>query len=228
LQNIQYYIDQFKSLLKPCNIYSQNKTWYRPRFQYRISFNFSDKNFRTSRYAADWNNFLWYCSDNDWKYRHRTETYNVLFTSETALLDAVLVNPDYRIKVTEFMYADVNYINEFSNHKGIDAITDIKFVKHAPEHCYQITLSNFEWRKDDITKSIIAEYLFTNRSNFVFKGIARNLIEDKARGGRLTARGISIFNGFKFYSKSTDDIVMIHIMAPGKVTNIVKMMERKS
>jgi hypothetical protein len=172
--------------------------------------------------------FRKFLTDNDWKFRHRTEGYNVIFTSETAILDAILANKEWADALTEFIYTDQLYVNEFANHKGIDAITDIKFVKRVPEHCYQVTFGNFEWRKEDELRVNLTEYLATNKDSFVFKGNEKEIIEAKSKGKTSTYYGsrACVFHGFRFYAKNPDDIIVIHMLAPGKVTHIVKLMER--
>ena len=222
LQNKQYYIDEFKNKLT-FNIYSQDRTWYKDRFQYRVSFVFGDNKRRASSSNGDWRAMLYHFIEKGWKFRCRTEGYHVLFTSQTEILDAILANPDWLGKIVEFGYSNTRYLTEFANYKGIDAITDIKFLKRVPEHCYQVTLGNFNWRVDDNIRLTVTQYLATNQSDFIFKGSEKRLIEDsvKHNSSRL------IYGGFRFYAKNTDDIIMIHMMAPGKVVEIIKIMERK-
>jgi hypothetical protein len=38
---------------------------------------------------------------------------------------------------------------------------------------------------------------------------------------------ITIGDGFNFFAKSTDDILLLHLMAPGKIRKIVKLMEKQ-
>ena len=191
---------------------------------------FGVKDRRASSFNHNWRYMLEYLKDNNWQFRHRSEEYNVLFTSETAVIDAILANPEWIDNLVEFAYADDQYLLEFSNHSGIDAITDIKFVKRQPEYCYQVTLGNFDWRKSETARLDIIRYLVTNRSDFLFKGREQEIIESKVKGRKSTAYGqnVHVYHGFRFYAKSADDIIMLHMMAPGKVISIIKLMERRN
>jgi len=169
-------------------------------------------------------------NNREFKFRHRSESYNVVFTSDHELLTAVLDYPGWLDNLKEFAYADDQYLSEFSNHVGIDAISDIRFVKKQPEYCYEITLGNFDWRRVDPLRQNITSYLAINRSDFLFKGRELEIIVDALPRRQSTAHrsNASVYHGFRFYAKSADDIIMLHMMAPGKVIRIVKLMEKKN
>ena len=230
MHNNQYYIDQFKSLVKPWNYRVANRTWYRPRYHWRIAFDFADhENRRPSFLSPNWRSMIDLFSKNGWNYRFRSEMLSAVFTNETALLDCILSTAEYRDKLQEVEYAGVNYLNEFEKYNGIDAITDVKFVKRKPEHCYLVQFDKFEWRKDDPVKQAITEYILANQTEYHFTGYDRTVI-NRLSGLSPTSTYYpqqSIHNGFRLYAKSPDDIIMLHMIAPGKITKIIKLMEKK-
>jgi len=229
LKNKQYYIDQFRSTIDSWRIQTVDQTWYKPRYEWRLAFDFGDPD-RRHFYTPEWREMRDYFELHNWKYRRRAECYCVIFTNELDLLDAVLHNELWKTKLKELAYANENYLHEFTKQVGIDAVTDIKFVKKAPLHCYQVNFDNFDWRRtDEEVKLALTEYICTNIDEFHFIGSDQNMIqtinERKDKFDRWGNR-YTIGNGFKLYTKSTDDIIMLHMVAPGKISKIIKLMEK--
>lgn len=231
LQNKQFYINEFKSKLKPWRVRNADKAWYRPRFEWRLAFNFNESQY-DFRYSHKWRELLQLCEASQWHFRRRAEGYCTIFTSEPAFLDLILSSEEWMKFLAEVEYSDDSYLQEFTNNAGIDAVTDIKFVARLPEHFYQVTLGNFQWRDDDELKLSILEYLIANRQEYIVKGYERDMMERLIRTKKSNANlgnyyNSGMMNGFKFWAKNTDDILMFHMMAPGKIIKIVKLMEKK-
>jgi hypothetical protein len=230
LQNKQYYINEFKSKLQSWRIGTADKAWYRPRFEWRVAFNFNEERY-DCRYSHKWRELLEICETNQWQFRRRAEGYCTIFTSELAFLDLILSSEEWIKFIAEVQYSNDTYLKEFANNAGIDAITDIKFVARLPEHFYQVTLGNFEWRTDDSLKLSLMEYLIVNRQEYIFKGYEQEMVTRMVKAHEINSNpknyyNSGMMNGFKFWAKSTDDILMLHMMAPGKIVKIVKLMEK--
>jgi hypothetical protein len=230
LQNKQYYINEFKSRVKPWRFGTADKAWYRPRYEWRLVFDFNEAD-RHWAYSPVWRQMLETFEAGSWNFRRRAEYTCTIFTSEPALLDAVLSNDQWMNCLTEVQYSDDSYLKAFTTNAGIDAVSDIKFVARVPEHQYQVTLGNFEWRGEEDLKFSIAEYLLNNQHEYVFKGHEADLVKrmnDMVRRYSTNLRNghINVMNGFKFWAKNTDDILMFHMMAPGKIIKIIKLMEK--
>jgi hypothetical protein len=174
-----------------------------------------------------WTDLIQECERNLWSYRRRREVWGNFYTSDLDFLEHIVSNEKYSIALVSVEYTDDRYISELSNQINLDAITDIKFVKIVPEYCYQVFLGNFEWGNDPIRRPL-TDYLATNSDEFLFKGYYQELIHRFKNGlaedhyGRYSG----VYDGFNFYAKSTDDILMLHMIAPSKIKKIVKLMER--
>jgi hypothetical protein len=103
-----------------------------------------------------------------------------------------------------------------------DAVTDIKFVSHLQtDFIYQVYLGGLEWK--DPCKEAITTYLCNNFNEFSFRGYYKEIIQ---RASRKWGHYESVYDGFNFFAKSTEDILMLHMIAPGKIRKIVKIMEK--
>jgi len=228
LNDKNYYIQAFKSLLKPYQFTKVDKVWYKPKFEWRIEFNFSRQD-SIGRHSIDnrWQTLLRECELNLWEFRRRREAWCNIYTSEIDLLEHLLTNEKYRTAIVSVEYTNEQYMNELDNQINLDSITDIKFVKHVPEYRYQVFLGGFEWGNDSV-KRPLTEYLVTNRDEFLFKGYYQEIIH-RCKNNNLVdnfGRYSGVYDGFNFYAKSTDDILMLHMIAPSKIKKIVKLMER--
>jgi hypothetical protein len=75
------------------------------------------------------------------------------------------------------------------------------------------------------------EYLIVNRHEYFFKGYERDMLERMVAAQKNNSNPRNYYNGgmmngFRFWAKNTDDILMFHMMAPGKIVKIVKLMEK--
>lgn len=215
-------------MLKPYQFTKVDKVWYKPKFEWRIEFNFSRQD-SIGRHSIDnrWQTLLRECELNLWEFRRRREVWCNIYTSEIDLLEHLLTNEKYRTAIVGVEYTNEQYMNELDNQINLDSITDIKFVKHVPEYRYQVFLGGFEWGNDSV-KRPLTEYLVTNRDEFLFKGYYQEIIH-RCKNNNLVdnfGRYSGVYDGFNFYAKSTDDILMLHMIAPSKIKKIVKLMER--
>lgn len=229
MKDKQQYIDKFASKMPTWRIREADKAWYKERFQWRLVFDFRGQS-RNWGYTSEWGAMLHVFHEKGFKFRRRAEYFCSIFTSESELLDLVLANTDWVTRICELEYAGETYLNRFNDLVGVDAVTDIKFVKRMPAHPYQITFDRFDWHADNHMREGLTEYLITNRSDFVFKGYEQVLIDRWASAKKTLTnqwgqyQGIS--NGFKMYAKHPEDIMMLHMIAPGKIGKIIKLMEK--
>lgn len=233
LLNKNLYIQKFKDLgLKSYQMRQVDQTWYKPKFEWKIEFNFSrqDANYSHYRHSSDhrWVDLLEDCHNNEWIFRKRREVWCNIYTTDSRLLDHILTEEKYSGAIVSVEYTSDMYLSELTEQVCGDAVTDIKFVKTVPEHRYQVYLGNFDWH--DPTKITLTEYLTTNRDVYLFKGWFQEII---VRFGSIqpvtnaSGHHITIGDGFNFFAKSTDDILLLHLMAPGKIRKIVKLMEKQ-
>jgi hypothetical protein len=226
------YILKFREQLPDWRIRRVDKAWYKQKFEWRLEFNFSASGDDARHWALDhrWRQLLEVCEANRWIFRRRREVFCTIFTSEHELLDHVLASDEYKSGIVSVEYTSDSYLTELTNQICGDAITDIKFVSHVPLHRYQVYLGSFEWK--DSTIQSVTEYLVTNKDEFIFKGYYQEIIhrlhkaKEKERLDKW-GRYQGVYDGFNFFAKSTDDILLLHMIAPGKIRKIVKLMERK-
>ena len=232
MSNKNLYIQKFKDLgLQTWRIYRADQTWYKQRFEWKIEFNFSQQDGNYARYTSDhrWVQLLRECEMLNFEFRKRREVWTSIYTSDEGFLDYILNKEEYRTAIVSLNYTNDSYLEERSTQTQLEAITDIKFVKHVQEHCYQVYLGNFDWGNDD-AKQLLTEYLATNSNEFLFKGYYQEVINRCKTNHDLEdhyGRYRGVYDGFNFYAKSTDDILMVHMIAPGKVRKIVKLMEKQ-
>jgi hypothetical protein len=226
------YILKFRELIPEWRTRRVDKAWYKQKFEWRLEFNFSAGGEDARHWSLDhrWRQLLEECEANGWNFRRRREIFCTIFTSDHALLDHVLSRDEYTSGIVSLEYTSDSYLTELTNQICGDAITDIKFVSHVPHHRYQVYLGGFDW-KDPVTQPV-TEYLVDNKEEFIFKGYYQEIINriDKAKTRERVdqwGRYQGVYDGFNFFAKSTDDILMLHMIAPGKIRKIVKLMERK-
>ena len=208
---------------------SADKAWYKQKFEWRIEFNFSEE----KRKWPDnrWLDFLNVCQMNSWVFHRRHEIFCNIYTSELSLLDFILENKEYLDGINYIEFTSDNYLSELTTAVCGEAVTDIKFVSHLQtEFRYQVFLGGFEW-KETATKEAITTYLATNYNEFLFKGHHQEIINRVKQNKNEPIPNQwghyqYVYDGFNFFSKSTDDILMLHMIAPGKIRKIVKIMER--
>ena len=231
LLNKNLYIQKFKDLgLKSYQMRQVDQTWYKPKFEWKIEFNFSRQDeIKYGRYMVDhrWRELLEEFEKNEYIFRKRREVWCNIYTTDLNLLDYVLAEEKYSSAIVSVEYSSDMYLSELTEQVFGDAVTDIKFVKTVPEHRYQVYLGNFEWR--DTSRITLTEYLSNNKEVYHFKGWFQEIINRFGSYQAVrNASGHQIFvqDGFNFFAKSTDDILMVHMIAPGKVRKIVKLMEK--
>jgi len=232
LSNKNHYIQQFEKIesLPSWRVRRVDQTWYKQRFEWKIDFDFAVESDRR-RYGVDnrWLQLLRECEINNFNYRRRREVWCTFYTSDSNLLDHILAREEYKTAIYSIDYANDRYLIERENQVTLDSITDIKFVSHLQtEFRYQVFLGNFEWGKDDYKKTL-TEYLAANSEEFLFKGYYQEIIHRCKHNTDIVdqfGRYRGVYDGFNFYAKSTEDILMLHMIAPGKVRKIIKIMER--
>ena len=206
---------------------SADKSWYKPKFEWRIEFDFSaGSDARHWPIDHRWVQFLTVCEEKGWQYRKRREIFQCIYTNELELLDLVLNSEEYRTGINEIEYSSDTYLSELTNAVCGDAVTDIKFVSHLQtDFVYQVYLGGIEWK--DPCKEAITSYLCNNRNEFSFRGYYAEIIHRASlRRPNQWGHYESVYDGFNFFAKSTDDILMLHMIAPGKIRKIVKIMEK--
>jgi len=228
--NKNHYIQKFEALgLPQWRIRRVDQTWYKQRFEWKIEFNFNSDPERR-RYGVDhrWVQILRECEILNFEFRKRREVWTSIYTSDAGLLEHILARDEYRTAIVSLKYTNNSYLEERSTQTQLESITDIKFVKHVPEHCYQVYLGNFDWR--DPHQLTLSEYLANNKDVYLFKGWFQEIINrfgtTNPVSNNYSGHVITIGDGFNFFAKSTDDILMVHMIAPGKVRKIVKLMEK--
>jgi hypothetical protein len=230
LNDTNHYLQQFKSFgLEQWRIRCVDQTWYTQKFEWKIEFNFST-NPEHRRYGVDhrWVQILRECEVLNFEFRKRREVWASIYTSDAGLLEHIISREEYRTAIISLEYTNSSYLEQRSSQTQLEAITDIKFVKTVPEHCYHIFLGKGQWREDHIKRSL-TEYLVANSNEFLFKGYCQDLItrcrknpDDLNRYSNYQG----VYDSFNFFAKSTDDILLLHMIAPGKIKKIVKLMER--
>ena len=228
--NKNLYIQKFKDLgIKSYQMRQVDQTWYKPKFEWKIEFNFSHEDRKYRSYADHrWVDLLEDCHNNEWIFRKRREVWCNIYTTDTRLLDHVLTEEKYSGAIVGIEYTSDMYLSELTEQVCGDAVTDIKFVKTVPDHRYQVYLGNFDWR--DPHQLTLTEYLSNNKDVYLFKGWFQEIINRFGTANPVanySGHVITIADGFNFFAKSTDDILMVHMIAPGKVRKIVKLMEKQ-
>jgi hypothetical protein len=225
------YLQKFKDLgLQTWRIRQVDQTWYKQRFEWKIEFNFSTQDKSYGRYMVDhrWVQLLRECEVLNFEFRKRREVWTTIYTSDSNLINHILDREEYRTAIVSLEYTNDLYIKERGNQTQLEAVTDIKYVKHPTEFCYHVYLGNFEW-EDNSVKQPLTEYLAANSNDFLFKGYYQEVIDRCKKHVDLrdySGRYRGVYDGFNFFAKNTDDILMLHMIAPGKIRKIIKLMEK--
>ena len=214
--NKSQYLELFQEHNKLCTLRPVQKYWYKDRFEWRLSFWFSTDQKRSSRRSVEWVNLLNHLREEGYRYRFRSESYNCLFVNNTEILDFIL-NSNYVNYLIDIEYTDDDYIKILSSQKSLENITNIKFVKKITKYRYKIKFDYFDYRTDYDTRDSLTRYIKENISLFDVQGRNRNSLAYRTIG-----------NGFEMYTKSLDDIMVLHMIAPGKIASIVKLMEKNN
>jgi hypothetical protein len=230
LSSKNQYIQKFEALgLPQWRIRCVDQTWYKQKFEWKFEFNFNPEPDRR-RYGVDhrWVQILRDCEMNNIGFRRRREVWCNIYSSDTAFVDLVLYKEEYSSAIVMLEYTNDKYIAEKQNQTSLESITDIKFVKQLPEYCYQVFLGNFDW--NDPIKEDLTRYLAVNKDDFQFRNWYKEVVgrfntKDPARDNY--GRVVGVYDGFNFFAKSTDDILLLHMIAPGKIKKIVKLMEKQ-
>ncbi len=214
-----YYIDLLKKKLD-WRISPISKTFYKSKFDWRFEFYFNyikyiDKN---------WQDLKNFCDSNLIEYKTRIERSNAFFTKDLQAVEYIINNSDLCAALGSVEYTSDAYRTAFSLKDEIS--TDIRFVSKVPDHPYLIILGQLGW-KDDENKRVVSEYLIANRNNFAFKGYSAITIERVAEAYKQGITSRFLYDGFQFYAKDFDDIMMLHLVAPGKIVKVIKLMEKR-
>ena len=217
-----YYINILKEKLD-WRISPISKTFYKPKFDWRFEFHFNDNQYDGHQYFthrnSDWLALKDFCDANSIKYKTRIERSCAFFTKDIQAVEYIVNNDNLLKAISSVEYTSDAYKTAFTNKDEIS--TDIKLVAKVPEHPYLVILGQLGW-KDNPTRRSLSEYLVANKNNFIFKGYYAITIERYKQG---TASGL-LYDGFQFYVKDFDDIMMLHLVAPGKIVKVIKLMEK--
>lgn len=227
MKDKQYYRNQFREILnKPCLEY--HGKWYNGDYEWRLVFDFrKEKNRYLGSLENGWSEILHFCKMNDVKFRRRREAAQVIFTSDLIVLDYILENPNIREKLLYIEFTSDSYTKELENLDQLS--TDVKIVRSVPKFRYQITLGGFGWNKKLDTRIALTEYILNNKELFDVRGYSAQVL-DRARKtkGQYSQYGTTVFDGFQFYAADLDDIMTLHILAPGNIKKVTKLVAKGS
>lgn len=218
-----YYINKFEE--KFCTgCKSIAKTFYRQKFDWRFEFYFLGPNFISIHQNSSWLALKEFCDTNAIEYKTRIERSSAFFTKDLRAVDYILNNNDLCHTLGTVEYTSDAYNAAFDTKDQIS--TDVKLVSKVPDYPYLVSLGKMGWN-DSPARLALTQYLVANSSSFVFKGYYADSIE---RMSKHVKKGIAhgmIYDGFQFYAKDFDDIMMLHLVAPGKVVKVVKLVEKR-
>lgn len=221
-----YYIDQFTSLSKPVKPFYGR--WYNGKFEWRIAFHFKSK-LDTCNTQQHWTELRKYCKSNNLDFRPRSEFYTqTIFTKDPRVLDYIIQNENYHSKISFIQYTADEYFSEFS--KKDDISTDVKFVKDLPDYPYQVVIGNLGWKDHQSIKQALVSFLVKNRELYFFKNSNFNLIEKWETELKKKVQPnhyFGLFDGFNFFAKDFDDIMMLHYIAAGKIKKVFKLVKKE-
>lgn len=217
----QDYLDKFKQKKKRC--FHRDRCWYKEKFQWRLEFNFrvykpldnSQKVINENeRLRRSWLNLLKTLNTQGFGYRKRFEWYQNIYTNDTRLLDFILDNKEYLDKLVTVEAASELYLEEVSKLDPTIA-TDIKFVKSLSEFSLMVKVGGFNWHDD--SRTTIADYIRANAEVFQ---LPDHLVE-------RFHRDKNVWDGFYFYVRTVDDIMMLHLMAPQRIKKVTLLKLRE-
>lgn len=173
---------------------------------------------------AGWAKIINFCVSNGIKYRHRKESEQIIFTSDPVLLDFIIAEGLHK-EICYLEYTSDKYQTALSN---VDMIsTGVKLVKRDTKFCYQITLGGLGWYKNSEIKVALTKYLTDNYELFEARGYQNEILKrfkDHSRNISLNSY-TTVYDGFVFYASDPNDILTLHLLAPGKIKKVIKLVK---
>lgn len=220
-----YYINLLeKRLGRRCG--SILKTFFQTKFDWRFEFRFenSRRNWRPNRENSNWLALKEFCDSNAIEYKTRIEFSNIFFTKDLQAVEYIIKNDNLFKYLNKVEYTSDVYHNSFISKDEIS--TDVRLVGKVPEHSYLVILGQLGW-KDNPIRRTLSQYLITNKNNFIFKGYYAITIERMLAATEQGSSPGPLYDGFQFYARDTDDIMMLHLVAPGKIVKVIKLIEKR-
>lgn len=206
--NTPHYIEQFKSLNINCVPIS--KFWYKSKLMYRLEFSISNWK------DEDWEGLLKHLKKNNIFFKKRVEHTGALFTNDETALDFILSDDVLRKKLVRFEYTDLAYIAALSRLNEADIANDVKFVKHVPDMDHVLIIGNFRWEEKELFQTV-TKYILSNKQSFSYEEYTKDRIKS----------GNAYWQNFTIYTNNLDEVMMLHIMAPGKVIKVIKLINKE-
>jgi hypothetical protein len=170
---------------------------------------------------AGWDKIINFCVENKIKHRHRKEGEQVIFTSDLAFLDFIISEGLHK-EICYLEYTSEKYETALSN---VDMIsTGVKLVKKDTKFCYQVTLGHMGWYKNSEIRIALTKYLVDNSELFEARGYHNEILK-RFRAQRKEIHISTVYDGFVFYAADPDDILTLHLLAPGKIRKVIKLVK---
>lgn len=205
---------KLKSLNKKC--YSRQKRWYNQRFEWRLEFKCPRG--LTSAPGINWQTWKHLISlieELKIDFRYRSERTRCLFVNDLKALDVVLDDQHFLSNLVRVEYSDDMYLSELSK-LGISIVNDVKFVKNIPTLKFKIVLGNFN-RNDSSIREELGSYIIKNSDVFHVSGVDFDL---------LNRRRSKVWTNFSCLTNTIDDIVILHMIAPGKIKKVFELLHK--
>jgi hypothetical protein len=217
LQDKQYYIKKFKNIFT-YKVYAHNGAWYAPKYEWRICFDVfrEDRNRRSA--TLEWAPLIMEMRDNDFKFKTRLERAQNLYTSDVRLLEFLINKIEYHKKICSISYSSEIYLSEYNKKDEIS--TDVKLVKRVPSHSYIVEIGGL-YKAGRQCALNLTSYILSNKNNFYFTGYYKEIIDRMAHSPVRP-----IWDGFTFYVKEYDDVMMLHLVAPGHIKKVTQLVSK--
>lgn len=171
---------------------------------------------------AGWDKIINFCIENKIKHRHRKEGEQVIFTSDLAFLDFIISEGLHK-EICYLEYTSEKYETALSN---VDMIsTGVKLVKKDTKFCYQVTLGHMGWYKNSEIRIALTKYLVDNNELFEARGYHNEILKRFKSQNRDIHANSTVYDGFVFYAADSNDILTLHLLAPGKIRKVIKLVK---
>jgi len=206
--------------LPKIQVYHEDKTWYKQRFRFRINFDF-----RMHELYAYSGPMIRAFKEIDSELRVRRECGVNVFTSSQALLDYILITPEYLNRVSNVTTSSAAYINEFD--KKENAAMDVKMIgsrSYDPEKKYEVVFSSVwentrrGYRFDDFLREIY-DFAKLHKDDLI---IPLELEMHFAKEGRIGY----YYSTPKLWAKNEDIITLLYMQFDKNISKVYKLIEK--
>ena len=209
--NTQTYIDKFIAAAPKVKCAPIDRTWYKQRFQWRVTFFHKWESLRFIQHI------LGQLDRAILEFKTRTECGRTsVFTNDYAVLDYILNDSMLMERLEYVTYSSIEYIDAVARLSSAGIANDVKFVKQSDHNNFIVTVGRWQWEDKNAAYEDFRRYVLNNIDVFPLTDYTKEKLES----------GSFYWSDIHVMANDINDIMMLHIVCPNNIVKVTKVIQR--